>query len=57
MEHRLVVAKGERGESGMDGESGAGRCKLFHLERISREVLLHSTGNFIQPLGIRHDGR
>ena len=31
--------------------------KLFHLEWISNEVLLYSTGNFIQSLGIDNDGR
>ena len=41
----------------MDGESGVGRCKLLHLEWISNEVLLYSTGNYIQSLGIEHDGR
>ena len=57
IENRLVVAKGEVGGSGMHGEFGVGRCKLFHLEWISHEVLLYSTGNSIQPLGIDHDGR
>ena len=39
----------------MDGEFGVSRCKLFHLEWISNEVLLYSTGNYIQSLGIDHD--
>ena len=34
-----------------------GRCKLLHLEWISHEVLLYSTGNYIQSLVIEHDGR
>ena len=41
----------------MDGEFGVNRCKLFHLEWISNEVLLHRTGNYIQSLGTDHDGR
>ena len=41
----------------MDGEFGVSRRKLFHLDWISNEVLLNSTGNYIQPLGIDHDGR
>ena len=45
------------GGSGMDGEFGVGRCKLLHLEWIGNEVLLYSTGNYIQSLGIEHDGR
>ena len=31
----------------MDWESGVNRCKLLHLEWISNEMLLYSTGNFI----------
>ena len=47
--------QGVGGESGMDWEFGVSRCKLFHLEWISNEVLLYSTGNYIQSLGIDHD--
>ena len=57
MENRLVAAKGGGGGSGMDKEFGVGRCKLLHLEWINNEVLLHSTGNYVQSLGIEHDGR
>ena len=32
VENRLVAAKGEGGGSGMEGEFGAGRCKLCHSE-------------------------
>ena len=32
LENRLVVAKGERGWSGMDLEFGVNRCKLLQLE-------------------------
>ena len=41
----------------MDWELGVSRCKLLHLEWISHEILLHSTRNYIQSLGIDHDGR
>ena len=41
----------------MDWEFGVGRCKLLHLEWISKEVLLYSTGNYVQSLGIDQDGR
>ena len=34
-------------ESGMDWEFGVNRCKLLHLEWISNEILLYSTGNYI----------
>ena len=50
-----LVAKGERGRSGMDCEFGANRCK--HLEWTDNEVLLYSTGAFIQSLGIEHGER
>ena len=55
--NRLVAAKGEERGSGMDGEFGVRRCKLFHLEWISNEVLLYSTGNYSQSPGIEHDGQ
>ena len=41
----------------MDGELGVDRCKLFHLEWVSHEVLLYSTGNSSQSFGIDHGGR
>ena len=41
----------------MDWELGVSRCKLFYLEWISAEVLLYSTGNYIQSLVREHDGR
>ena len=43
--------------SGMHWEFGVSRYKLLGLEWISNEVLLHSTGNYTQSLGIDHDGR
>lgn len=41
----------------MDGELGVGRCSLFHLESISNEAPLYSTGTSVQSLGRDHDGR
>ena len=41
--------------SGMDWEFEVGRCKLLHLEWLRNEVLLYSTGNYIQSLVIEHD--
>ena len=38
---------GGKGESGMDWEFGVSKCKLLHLEWISNEILLYSTGNYI----------
>ena len=43
--------QGEGGRSGTDGEFGVGRCT--HFEWISNEILLYSTGNYIQFLGNR----
>ena len=57
MENRLVVARGEGRGCGMDGEFGVGRCKLLHSEWINHKVLLNSTENNIQSLGIEHDER
>ena len=56
IENRSVVAKGW-GVQSTHGEFGVGRCKLWHWEWISNEVLLYSTGNSIQSLGIVQDGR
>ena len=52
----LWLPRRRRGE--WDGwEFEVSRCKLFHLEWISNEVLLDSTGNSIQSLETDHDGR
>ena len=45
------------GWSGMDREFGVSRCKLLYLEWIDNKILLYSTGNYSQSLGIEHDGR
>ena len=52
-----MVAKRERGGRGRDWEFGVGRYKLLCLEWISNDVLLHSTANYIQSLGMDYDGR
>ena len=44
-------------EGRTDWEFGVSRCKLLHLEWISNEILLYSTGNYIQSPGIDHDGK
>ena len=56
MENRLVDAKGEVGGSGMNLEFGVSRRKLLHLEWVSNEILLYSTGNYIYSLVMEHDG-
>ena len=40
---------------GKTGSLGVSRCKLLHLDWIDNEVLLYSTGNYIQSPGIDHD--
>jgi len=41
----------------MDWEFGVSRWRLLHLEWISKEVLLYSTGNYSKSPGVEHDGR
>ena len=48
---------GERRGSGMNVEFGVSGCKLLYLEWISNEVLLYSTGNYVQSLELEHDSR
>ena len=56
LENKLVIAQGGGEGSGMDWEFVVSGCKLLHLEWINNEILLHSTGNYIQSLVIEHDG-
>ena len=55
LENRLVVARGEGGGSGMNGELGVNRCRLLPLEWISNEILLCSTANYVWSLMMEHD--
>ena len=57
MESRLVIARGKGGRCGMDGEFGVGRCKLLYLEWINNGILLDSSKNYVQSLGLERDGR
>ena len=45
------------GGRGMDWEFGVNRCKLLKLKWIDNEVLLYSTGNYVQSLVMEHDER
>ena len=45
-----------RERSGMDWEFGVSRCKLLHLEWISDEILLYSTGSNNQSFVTEPDG-
>ena len=50
--HREQTCDCQRGGggSGMDGEFGVSRCKPWHLEWISNEAPLYSTGNYVRVL-------
>ena len=52
-----MLAKGEGERSEKDWEFGVSKCKLLHLDWISNEVLLCSTGNYIQPPRLDDDGK
>ena len=52
MDNRLVVADGG---SGMDWEFGVSRCDVLLIEWIKTKVILYSTWNYIQYLGINHN--
>ena len=43
IENRLVVAKGDRGGSGMDQKFGVSRYKLLHSEWMGNEVIVQGT--------------
>ena len=54
MEDRLYLPGG-RGSEWVDWESGISKYKLLHLEWLSNEILLCSTGYYIQSLLMEHD--
>ena len=41
----------------LEREFGVVKCKLLHLEWVRNEALPYSMENYIQSLGIKHDGR
>ena len=47
--------QGGEGRSRKDWEFGVSRCKLFHLEWTSNEVLLYNTRNYIQSLVMEYN--
>ena len=57
IENRLVVAKGEGVERGMEWEVGVSRCKLLYIEWINNKVLLYSTEKYIQYPMTNHNGK
>ena len=55
IENRVMVAKGEEREGGVDWEFGISTCKLLYTEWINTKVLLYSTENYIQYPVINHN--
>ena len=55
IENRCVAAEGIGG--GMDWEFEISRCKLVYIEWINNNILLYSTGNYIQYPVINHNGK
>ena len=52
IEKIFVIPKGDGGGSGMAWGFGVSGCKLLHLEWISTEVLLYSTGIDLYPISL-----
>ena len=42
---------------GKDWEFEISRCKIEYIRRISKKVLLYSTGKYIQSPGMNHNGK
>ena len=53
--YHIFLIQGGGGGSGMDGELGVNRFRLWPLECISNEILLCSTGNYVWPLMMELD--
>ena len=52
-----MVTKGERSWGGINKEFGISKYKLLHMKQIDNKVLLYSTGNYIQYLVIKYNGK
>ena len=50
-------SKGKGGGGEIDWRFGTSRCKLLYMKQINSEVLLYSTGNYIQYPVINHNGK
>ena len=57
IQNGLTVAKGERGERGVNWELGVSinRCKLLHSECVNNNDLLYNTGNCMRSPEINHN--
>ena len=54
---QTCVCQGKEGQKRLNGEFGVGRCQLLHFKQLGKRILLYSTGNCVQSLGLEHDGR
>ena len=52
-----MVAKGDGERERMEWEVGISKCKFLYIEWINNEVLLYSTGNYMQYPVINHNGK
>ena len=55
--HKEQTCGCQGGVRGMDWEFGVSRRKVLHTEWTDSKVLLHSTGNYIQHIVIKHNGK
>ena len=52
-----MVTKGEREGKGINYEFGISRYKLLYIKQITSKILVYSTGNYNQHLGINYNGK
>ena len=58
IQNTLVLTKRKEDEERKDREFGISRCKLYFIYKMDKQqVLLYSTGNYIQYPVINHNGK
>ena len=57
IENKLSVTKGKKGGGGINQEFQMSRYKLLYIKKINDKDLLYSTGNYIQYLVIKYNGK
>ena len=53
----MWLPRGRESREGVDWEFGLSRYKQLYIKWINNEILLHSTGNYIQYPMINHNGK
>ena len=53
----MWLPRGREGREGVDWEFGVSRYKQLYIKWINNEILLHSTGNYIQYPMINHNSK